>query len=614
MHNATRAGLRVAGLMAMALFIAHCGDNDNDGGGVSPTAGTFAGVTGDGGSLVIEVGSIESITFDCDAQEISENFSPPRQVNADGSFDVRFSDDGRDFRVRGRFTDDNNADGTIDDENDACDTTFDAARQGGAVPTRTATPGPSQPTRTPTPVDGETMTPGPGETMTPGPGETATPGGPTPTPTATVSGVCPSAISFEGDATSARLDTGWTGLAHEAKVIDKGKLTVQTDCGGQPRPCGVCNLTGPIANPDAGSGTSNNHRCSDDTSTECDSENPCAAGKGECAFFFGAPLPLAAGGVATCVTNRVVGTVTGTANIETGAGASAVSLISSVFSGPEQAEPCPACTGDPTPQDGLRGGTCTAGARAGLACDVGGTSPGFDKTTSFDCPPLSGGVIAKLPIALTSSTGTVTRTLTASNPDCRDPSAAGKKCFCDVCATALNEPCASNADCPAGRVCGGRRCQGGPNNGNPCALTSECPSGACGVPTQNTAPNQCNDVVDGVACKSIGNNNGECSAGPFDLFCEPHDTFRGCTGDGDCPFPGDTCAGGKNRPCFLDNGEIGGKVIARGVADPPSGGVANPTLATLFCIGRTSSSSVNAAAGIPGLGRLLLPGTATEIP
>jgi hypothetical protein len=55
-------------------------------------------------------------------------------------------------------------------------------------------------------------------------------------------------------------------------------------------------------------------------------------------------------------------------------------------------------------------------------------------------------------------------------------------------------------------------------------------------------------------------------------------------------------------------------VSATGVADPPENGVANPTLAALFCIGPTSSSAVNSAAGLPGLGRIQLTGTATERP
>ena len=39
---------------------------------------------------------------------------------------------------------------------------------------------------------------------------------------------------------------------------------------------------------------------------------------GTCEFYFGAPLPLVAGGVGTCVVNQFNGAVSGTANVETG--------------------------------------------------------------------------------------------------------------------------------------------------------------------------------------------------------------------------------------------------------------------------------------------------------
>jgi hypothetical protein len=473
--------------------------------------------------------------------------------------------------------------------------------------TRTATPGVAA---TPTLTGGSNETPVGTVTAT----NTNIGVVPTVTPTPVDGNVCPAAISFEGNASSTRLDSGWTGLAHDSKIIDRGKVTVATDCAGNPRPCGVCNLTGPVANPDAGAGTSNNHRCSGDSSIECTGDGDCT-GTGTCVFFFGAPLPLAAGGVSTCIVNQVVGSITGTANIETGEGASNVQLISSVFTGPVLDQPCPTCEGDTTPADGQRNGTCNGGQRPGQPCDVGGTSAVFEPNgkTSFDCPPLSGGKIGGLPIDLSNSTSTTTQTLSDANPNCR--AAAGKKCFCDTCATAAAEPCSTNADCPGGAACGGLRCRGGANNGNACTTagtSTECPGGACGVPGQASAPNACDEAG---TCTAVGgSNSGECSAGPFEQFCSPHDVFRSCTGDGECPFAGDTCSLGKNRPCFLDNGNVGGSASATGAADVPVNGVSHPTLSALFCIAPTSSSAVNSAAGLPGLGRLQLTGTATEVP
>ena len=117
------------------------------------------------------------------------------------------------------------------------------------------------------------------------------------------------------------LDSGWTGLAHNATVISDGKLTFTLDCTPENRPCGVCQVGGPIQNLDADQGDINARRCSNDTSIKCTATAAC--GSGTCDFFFGAPLPLAAGGIGTCVTNQVNGAVSGTANIESGAFASA---------------------------------------------------------------------------------------------------------------------------------------------------------------------------------------------------------------------------------------------------------------------------------------------------
>src|SRR5690606_22879169 len=107
---------------------------------------------------------------------------------------------------------------TINDEDNECDVTFDAFRDGGGVPT---------PVRTPTP-GGSTNEPG-------DPTPTTTPGGPTdgsevtPTPATSSSGPsvtvsvtprpCPVGVEVLGDAGDARvLDTGWTGIAHDATV------------------------------------------------------------------------------------------------------------------------------------------------------------------------------------------------------------------------------------------------------------------------------------------------------------------------------------------------------------------------------------------------------------
>ena len=605
MQDATKVSVRIALSLLTALFIAHCGDSSvhiQAGNGVSPTAGSFAGFTDQGGAIAIQVGSIEAIAFDCDGTPVAETFSPPKQINADGTFDVSFTDAGRKFHVSGRFSDNNNVDGIIDDANNHCDTGFQATRQSGSVPTRTSSGG-KTPVPTTTPVEGgPTETAGPGATVTPG-GPTETPG-PGATPTSTPGGggaSCPTQITFTGTSTNGVLDTGWTGQGHDSTVISDGTVTVSvTGCSGATPPCGVCSYTGPLPN---ATGQIQNRRCSTDSAIPCTANGDCSGGT--CKFFFGTYLPLAAGGVSTCVENTFAGNTTGTANIDTGSSAGAASLTSRVFLGPLLNHPCPQCTGDTTANDGVKGGHCSAGAHSGATCDANGSSPNTAfGTTSLDCPPLAGGVVAALPIDLSNTTGTKARTLSAANPNCRAFGQTGQKCQCETCNNSAAAPCSSNADCGSG-ICGGKRCMGGTNDGKACTANSECPGvSSCGVPGQATAPNACDDGT----CTS-----GACAAGPTDQFCSPVETFRQCTSNADCAAgtAGDTCSISKARPCF-DSGNVGDVVSATGQAAPPTNHQSNPTLAALFCIGPTSSGGVNSAAGLPGLGRLQLQGHATD--
>ena len=105
-----------------------------------------------------------------------------------------------------------------------------------------------------------------------------------------------------------------------------------------------------------------------------------------------------------------------------------------------------------------------------------------------------------------------------------------------------------------------------------------------------------------------------CSSGPFENFCGPVETFRGCTSNAQCNVEcgtggacSDTCSVGRFRDCF-DNGVLGEDDAATGAADPPVAHQSDPRLAALFCVAGTNSGAVNAAAGLPGLGRLELQG------
>src|SRR6185503_12353907 len=72
-----------------------------------------------------------------------------------------------------------------------------------------------------------------------------------------------------------------------------------------------------------------------------------------------------------------------------------------------------------------------------------------------------------------------------------------------------------------------------------------------------------------------------------------------------------TCVTGEFRECFTDNGVIGNSISAAGAAGPPVNATGSPTLAGLVCIPPTGSSSINAASGFPGPGRVTLPSTST---
>jgi len=455
---------------------------------------------------------------------------------------------------------------------------------------------------------------------------------------------CPGKIEFLGTAGAAGvLDAGWTGQSHDSQVIGDGLLTMQvTSCANPAPTCGVCTYTGPIDNLNAGAGDIDSHRCLVDSRVSCASNADCTAKQcsgganagavctldsecpsascvtiGPCVYYFGSYLPLSAGGVSTCVRNTFQGSVSGTFNEDTGASAGSALLLSTVWTGPTADDPCPKCSGDPTANDSVKGGTCLGGQDDLDTCDINGRHPNaIFGDTSLDCRPNIGGDVAKLNIDLSNTTGTRTKTLSTANPLCTAPGFTTLRCHCDTCNNANQEACATNADCPdppgpTGPICGGKRCIGGPNAGAPCTATSECGvGGSCGRPGKLTAVNEC-DLGSGDCALDTG-NEWACVSGPFELFCGPSAIHKACATNADCPVPGDTCAG-KFRNCY-NNGVVGESVTATGAADVPVLSESDPTLAALFCIGPTTAPAVNSVAGLPGLGRLELPGHASGLP
>jgi hypothetical protein len=472
---------------------------------------------------------------------------------------------------------------------------------------------------------------------------------------------CPTKVTFAGDASAPEsiLDTGWTGISHRAPIISDGQVTVGlSGCSGSSRPCGVCDVTGPIANPDAGAGQIDDHRCTNNNAKRCTSSASCGrqcyggandgttctvasqcpggscAAAGTCEFFFGSDLPLAAGGVTTCVVNQFSGLITGVANIESGEAVNVARLIARVYTGPAIDNPCVRCVNDTGINDGVLAGTCEAGVRSGLACDSNGTVPGRPDfgQTSLDCPIAAGSLIATLPIDLSNATDAVTKTLSATSPACQG--AAGQRCLCDTCNNVNQEPCGASADCPISGgnpgICGGRRCLGGTNAGAPCAATSACPgAGICGRPGAAAAPSACLDDTATVGVLDCidgnGDGEGECSQGPVDTTCSVASGHaqRGCTTDADCGGGVSSCVS-SNRLCFLTGGFTGNTpattqngtntLVAVGMADVPMNDIAVPTLGAVFCVAPTGAAAVNNVAGLPGPARVTIKGTAVGLP
>ncbi len=300
------------------------------------------------------------------------------------------------------------------------------------------------------------------------------------------------------------LDPGWTGLYHASPLPAGAELTLPVGCGPAPELCPADALTSTPVGP---------------------------------------PLPLSAAGVAVCVLSSFREPPSGYFDCGIGCAALHLPLLSRVFLVGDLGSPCPPCVGDPAPNDGIKGGTCSGGTTPGAACDVGGTVASFDAAgpdfghTSLDCLP-TGSSVGELDVDLDPLT-TATSTLTAS----------------ETCVDAGH------------------------------------PAGSCHCPGQR-APHPC---LDGVCPAS-----GVCEAGPIDGVCDGQ-SFRHCrsgTGTEDCEdvFPGAGSCVDQPRPCF-------GSIIERS----GTCGVPEATMVSTFCLPPTRSAAVNVTMGLPGPAALALP-------
>ena len=420
-----------------------------------------------------------------------------------------------------------------------------------------------------------------------------------------IAGTCDSGLGR--CVTVTELDTGWTGIAHDADINDLVVTNGRLLCPGPAPTCGECTVLGIFADTD-------NCRCANDNRAICD--QPFVADNDDCGgqicnCYFGTPLPLSAGNTPACVVNRFSQDISGTANVDTGDGQLNVSLRSIVYTGDLLWMPCPACGGtctagkpgtqtcgqdidcdtsvgagdgvcgnlDPTPNDGLRGGTCHLGENAGQSCDVRSLHTTFPAPQgggySLDCFPASGKNVSGLglSIKLNQTTGPVSL---PANVICGFPPFLVENCHCGLCTGNTSIACASNADCGGAGSCE-RRVDGDPR------------------------ANQCDN---GDACQDAGGGEGVCPAGPADKSCDAvlranGEGFISCNNNADClgsniGIEAGNCTISKPRECFLD------PITATGVADPET-----PVGAATFCIPTTSNGAINSVAGLPGPGRVV---------
>ncbi|HEY2772635.1 MAG TPA: hypothetical protein VGK20_01155 [Candidatus Binatia bacterium] len=364
------------------------------------------------------------------------------------------------------------------------------------------------------------------------------------------------------------LSTGWSGQADDVDIPDFSNDTINVTCDDQCQNCAIT-LNTNTASP------ASNCRCTSDSTKTCsviDGSDPAHCGTSDptCRCYFGAPLALSSGGTPACVVNRIRSNYSGTMNLRTGEWHDHLSLASIVYLGSSTTAPCPTCNGDPVPNDGIRGGTCSG--LGGGACDVNGVHATFGPT-SWDCLPSSTSNIsgAGLLIDLKSSTGA--QSVTAQLP-CDTP--GGANCPCRVCSGNGNQGCFSDADCAA---TGAGTCTAG---------------GGAGVDE-----NEC----DGFLCDAATNGEpvGRCHTGPVDMYCDgkTHPDGRGyipCTQASDCSAnSAGTCSILDTRRCFPN------PILADGQAD-----ALTPTSSAIFCIAPTSNPAVNLAAGLPGPGKIVL--------
>jgi len=335
---------------------------------------------------------------------------------------------------------------------------------------------------------------------------------------------------------------------------------------------------------------------------DLDCTGTCTTGS-LCQCYDGAPTPVSVGATPFCLLLRLGADVTGTVDVDSGSSSILKDVRTIVYAGNTATAPCPVCGGtcsndvetlcvsdedcdggdcelDAVARDGIRGGTCVGGLAAeGLDCDSHATNTSFPPGSvvaagySLDCMPDAGRISGSSGSSPTvESTGSQSL---ASLLSCGDPN-PGLLCPCRVCTNNSSLACRSDADC----------------GGTPGTCAG---SGAGG----SSEPNQCENH----SCSNIGGNQGACTTGPDDTFCDGAVKADGhgilaCSNNADCDaqadgFDAGSCSVVQRRSCFLD------PIVAAGVAHPR-----RPVTAATSCWGTLTTAGRTAAFGLPGPARL----------
>jgi cysteine-rich repeat protein len=453
------------------------------------------------------------------------------------------------------------------------------------------------------------------------------------------------------------LDLGWNGLAHDRELVDGASITIRnvrrcvghrritcaldSDCPSGDRCRPHCDCDDPANSSCEFTGPTGQRRCVRDLAP-CDTNADCSGST--CAHFFGPPLPIAAANTAVCGTTFFVEDLNGTTDAETGAIQATAFLRSRVHLGITNAMPCPRCGGSKQSPAVGQQFECEGGPNDGQACIVDAVSPDFGGVSN-DCPPdsadnISGAGLAIRFLNVTTDTDSAVAGVPCGAPNiCTDDgSACSTNADCKRCDYAPYQPCSDSNDCPdgacaqaplqpvtCGLYCHGGFCDDDPDQ--PCFNDSQCDEGeTCRAGNTTTGiqerPNSCADLLCGRSapercctthepgCDTPTRQIGECSLKPF-IQCSNHTQCVAAQG-GSCLL--------KNRSCFEHEIVREGEASPLGLhcvddeavgtctsnADCAIGDcvaeTSEPTTVALFCVPKTTSSSINDAGGFPGPG------------